>query len=43
MLQITDTDFVKQFGPKVRSQLLATWFEEHVRRKLEHWPPRLAA
>jgi hypothetical protein len=39
MLRITDTDFIKQFGPKLRSQLLSTWFETHVRAKLEQWPP----
>ena len=39
MLRITDTDFVKQCNPKVRSQLLSSWFETHVRRELEQWPP----
>lgn len=39
MLRITDTDFIKQFGPKLRSQLLSSWFESHVRVKLEQWPP----
>jgi hypothetical protein len=39
MLRLTDTDFIKQFGPKIRSQLLSSWFESHVRAKLEQWPP----
>ena len=39
MLRISDTDFIKQCGPKVRSQLLSSWFETHVRAKLEQWPP----
>ena len=39
MLRITDTDFIKQCGPKIRSQLLSSWFENHVRAKLEQWPP----
>ena len=39
MLRITDTDFIKQCGPKIRSQLLSSWFETHVREKLEQWPP----
>ena len=39
MLRITDTDFSKQCTPKVRSQLLSSWFESHVRAKLEQWPP----
>lgn len=39
MIQITDTDFIKQFGPKLRSRLLANWFETYVRLKLEQWPP----
>lgn len=41
MLEITDTDFIKQFGPKLRSRLLSTWFEQRVREKLEAWPPKL--
>ena len=39
MLRVTDTDFIKQCGPKIRSQLLSSWFETHVRAKLEQWPP----
>jgi len=39
MLRITDTDFSKQCSPKMRSQLLSSWFETHVREKLEQWPP----
>lgn len=39
MLRISDTDFIKQCGPKLRSQLLSSWFENHVRAKLEQWPP----
>lgn len=39
MLRISDTDFIKQFGPKQRATLLASWFTEHVRQKLEEWPP----
>ena len=39
MLRISDTDFIKQCGPKLRSQLLSSWFQKHVREKLEQWPP----
>ena len=39
MLRISDTDFIKQCSPKVRSRLLSSWFETHVRVKLEQWPP----
>lgn len=39
MLRISDTDFIKQCSPKVRSRLLSSWFEKHVRVKLEQWPP----
>lgn len=39
MLRISDTDFIKQCGPKMRAQLMASWFERHVRVKLEQWPP----
>jgi hypothetical protein len=39
MLRISDTDFIKQCGPKVRAQLLSSWFTQHVRAKLEQWPP----
>jgi DNA polymerase III delta prime subunit len=40
MLRITDTDFIKQCNPKLRSQLLSSWFETHIRAKLEEWPPK---
>jgi hypothetical protein len=40
MLRITDTDFIKQCNPKLRSQLLSSWFELHVRKELEQWPPK---
>lgn len=40
MLSISDTDFIKQCGPKIRSQLLSSWFKRHCRLKLEQWPPR---
>jgi hypothetical protein len=40
MLRITDTDFIKQCNPKLRSQLLSSWFELHVRGELEQWPPQ---
>jgi len=39
MLRISDTDFIKQCSPPIRSQLLSKWFEEHVRLKLEQFPP----
>jgi DNA polymerase III delta prime subunit len=39
MLRISDTDFIKQFGPRQRATLLSSWFAEHVRQKLEEWPP----
>jgi hypothetical protein len=39
MLRISDTDFIKQCGPKLRAQLLSSWFERHVRIKLEQFPP----
>jgi len=39
MLRISDTDFIKQCGPKLRSQFLSSWFEKQVRVKLEQWPP----
>jgi hypothetical protein len=39
MLRISDTDIVKQTKPKVRAALLSSWFESHVRIKLEQWPP----
>lgn len=39
MLRISDTDIVKQTKPKVRAALLSSWFETHVRIKLEQWPP----
>jgi DNA polymerase III delta prime subunit len=40
MLHISDTDFIKQCSPMIRSQLLSNWFQEHVRIKLEAFPPR---
>lgn len=40
MLSISDTDFIKQCGPKIRAQLLSSWFKRHCRAKLEAWPPR---
>lgn len=39
MLRISDTDYVKLCPPKVRAQLLASWIANHVRAKLEQWPP----
>lgn len=39
MLQVSDTDFVKHFNPKLRSRLLADWFIDHVRTKLEALSP----
>lgn len=39
ILRISDTDLVKQTSPKVRASLLSSWFETHVRIKLEQWPP----
>ena len=39
MLRISDTDFVKQCSPQIRSQLLSNWFLQHVRLKLEQFPP----
>ena len=39
MLRISDTDFIKQCSPKIRAKLLSTWFETHIRIKLEQWPP----
>lgn len=39
ILRITDTDFIKQCGPRQRAQLLHNWFHSHVRAKLEVWPP----
>lgn len=41
MLRISDTDFIKQCGAKVRARLLSSWFDKHVRVKLEQWPPLL--
>ena len=43
MLRISDTDFVKQCGPKLRAQLLSSWFDTHARLKLETWPPTFSA
>ena len=42
MLRISDTDFIKLCGPRLRSKLLSSWFETHVRQKLESWPPAAA-
>lgn len=39
MLEISDTDFLKQCAPKMRAQLLSSWFQRHVRAKLDQWPP----
>jgi DNA polymerase III delta prime subunit len=39
MLRISDTDMVKQLKPKVRANILSSWFETHTRIKLEQWPP----
>jgi DNA polymerase III delta prime subunit len=41
MLRISDTDFIKQCQPKLRAELLASWFQSHVRAKLDQWPPPL--
>ena len=35
MLQLSDTDFAKQCSPSLRSRLLADWYIQHVRLKLE--------
>jgi DNA polymerase III delta prime subunit len=43
MLRISDTDFIKQCGPKLRAKLICNWFETHVRQKLEAWPPAQTA
>jgi DNA polymerase III delta prime subunit len=42
MLRISDTDFIKQIPPKMRSHLLSDWFDTHCRSKLEAWPPKVA-
>ena len=39
ILRISDTDFIKQTTPKIRAALISSWFETHVRIKLEQWPP----
>ena len=39
MLRISDTDLVRQTSPSLRASMLASWFETHVRVKLEQWPP----
>ncbi len=39
MLALSDTDFIRQIPPRQRAHLLASWFQEHVREKLERWPP----
>lgn len=43
MLRLSDTDFIKQCGPRLRATLLSKWFLQHVRQKLESWPPALGA
>jgi predicted AAA+ superfamily ATPase len=40
MLRISDTDFIKHCAP-YRSQLLVSWFKQHIRDPLEVWPPKL--
>lgn len=39
MLRISDTDLVRQVAPRQRAGMLSSWFETHVRVKLEQWPP----
>jgi len=39
MLRISDTDLVRQIKPKMRANLLSSWFDTHIRIKLEQWPP----
>lgn len=39
MLRISDTDLVRQIRPKIRANLLCSWFTNHIRIKLEQWPP----
>ena len=39
MLHISDTDLVRQIKPKMRANLLSSWFDTHIRIKLEQWPP----
>lgn len=39
MLRISDTDLVRQTSPKFRAAMLSSWFETHIRVKLEQWPP----
>jgi len=39
MLRISDTDFVKQCSLPQRISLLSGWFKQHVRAKLDIWPP----
>lgn len=37
MLRISDTDLLRQISPNVRANILSSWFETHVRIKLEQW------
>ena len=39
MLRISDTDFIKQCSLPQRISLISTWFKQHVRAKLDMWPP----
>jgi DNA polymerase III delta prime subunit len=39
MLRISDTDLIRQIKPKMRANLLSSWFDSHIRIKLEQWPP----
>jgi DNA polymerase III delta prime subunit len=39
MLRISDTDLIRQIKPKMRANLLSSWFDKHIRIKLEQWPP----
>ena len=39
MLRISDTDLLRQVSPNLRATLLSSWFESHVRIKLEQWSP----
>ena len=39
MLRISDTDFIKQCSLPQRLSLISSWFKQHVRAKLDIWPP----
>lgn len=41
MLRISDTDLLRQIAPSLRARILSSWFETHVRIKLEQWPPTI--